>query len=607
MPIEQPNYAAVTLPRDQIPTAFTWNLQDLYPTEADWQTDADWIAAAPNLVAPFVGTLGKDGQTLLAWMRLCDEISLRAESMVGYAFRISDSDTADGHYQALRGKAMRVLVELRGAMSFAEPEIMALSDAQLDGFYAQVPDLHLYRRAIDESRRLKAHVLSPAEEKILAAASEMAATPESIGERFRDADLTFADAIDAQGKAHALTQGSFIPLMQSSDRTLRQSAFASLYGAFAGFRNTTAAILDGQIKQQRFFAQTRKFDNTLQASLANTNVPESVYHSLLTAVEAHLPTMHRYMALRQKLMDVDTLHMYDIYTPLVPDSRENYTYDQACAVCMQALAPMGQDYCDLLQTAFDSRWIDVYENKGKRSGAYSSGARPHPYVLLNHKDTLDCTFTIAHEMGHALHSYLSMQNQPVPYSDYVIFVAEVASTCNEVLLMQHLLAKATDRRARASLINYFLEQFRTTVYRQTMFAEFELLMNQKSEAGETLTADLLDEIYYDLNVKYYGTEMEVDRAIAGEWARIPHFFYNFYVFQYATGFSAAIALAMQILKEGEPAAQRMLRFLSGGCSADPITLLQQAGCDLSTPAPVEQALTMFAELVNEMEGLMADE
>ncbi len=599
------NFATTVVPRDQIPTDFTWNLADLYATESDWQADADFLTQSMVGIQDYTGKLGESGQTLLDWMRLCDALSLHAEAFAGYAFRLSDSDTANGHYQGLRGKAMRILVELRGAMSFAEPEMMAISDETLESFYAALPDLQLYRHAITESRRLRAHVLSPAEEKLLAAASEMANTPEAIGERFRDADLKFPDAVDSQSNTHSMTQGSFIPLMQSSDRVLRQSAFGSLYHSFADFRNTTAAILDGQVKQQRFFATARKFDNTLQASLAYTNVPEQVYHSLLTAVNNHLPTLHRYMDLRRQIMGVDQLHMYDIYTPLVPESRENYTYEQAKQVTLDALAPMGADYVALLEQAFSARWIDVYENQGKRSGAYSSGARPHPYVLLNHKDTLDCTFTIVHELGHALHSYLSMQNQPVPYSDYVIFVAEVASTCNEVLTMQHLLGKATDKMARASLINYFLEQFRTTLYRQAMFAEFELEINRQSEAGETLTADLLDQLYYDLNVKYYGANMVVDKEIAGEWARIPHFFYNFYVFQYATGFSAAIALAMGILEEGAPAADRMKQFLSGGCSTDPISLLKIAGIDMSSPEPVEQALAMFDKLVGEMESLMA--
>ena len=434
----------------------------------------------------------------------------------------------------------------------------------------------------------------------------MAESPEQIGSMFRDADLKFPEAVDANGEKHQLTQGSYIPMLQSADRVLRKSAFETLYHTFGSFKNTTAACLDAQMKQLIFFARARKYDSALDASLARTEVPVSVYTNLIQTVSDNLPYMYRYVRLRKKLMGLDELHMYDIYTTLVSDAEREITFEQAKQTVLEGLAPLGAEYRAMLEEGFANRWIDVYENEGKRSGAYSSGALPHPYVLLNHQNTLDSQFTLAHEMGHALHSYLSLKNQPTVYSDYVIFVAEVASTCNEVLLMRHLLSKTTDKRERAYLINYFLEQFRGTLYRQTMFAEFELMMSRRAEAGQALTADALCEMYYDLNKKYYGEDVVVDREIAMEWARIPHFFYNFYVFQYATGFSAAVAIANRILREGQPAVDDYLKFLSSGSTMDPISLLKIAGVDMASPAPINDALKIFDDLISEMEALCAE-
>ena len=432
----------------------------------------------------------------------------------------------------------------------------------------------------------------------------MADGPDAIFGVFHNADLRFPAVTDGAGAEQPLTDATFVPLLQSGDRTLRRNAFETYYATLGGYHNTLAATLDAQFKQLRFFANARRYPSTLDAALDATEVPVSVYDSLIESVHANLDKMYRYVALRRRLLGVDELHMYDVYTPIVPDVAEEIPFEQAKATVLDALAVLGEDYTAMLREGFDHRWLDVYPNVGKRGGAYSSGiARPHPYVLLNQTDDLDSQFTIAHEMGHAMHSYLSCKHQPVCTSDYVIFVAEVASTCNEVLLMRHLLRKSTDRRERAYLINHFLDQFKGTVYRQTMFAEFERELGRMAECGETLTADALDEKYLALNRLYFGPDMISDAQIALEWARIPHFYYNYYVFQYATGFSAAVALADRILREGEPAVADYKRFLSGGSSTDPISLLKLAGVDMSTPAPVGAALAMFGELVDELDAL----
>jgi oligoendopeptidase F len=496
-------------------------------------------------------------------------------------------------------------VAVAGASAFATPEIMAIDDETLDRFYRECPALETWRRSLYRIRRRKAHILSDKEEKLLAAAGEMADGPDAIGSALRNADLRFDDAVDADGGRHPLSAGTFGPLMESEDRALRKSAFENCYRGYGDFRNTVAATLDAQFKTLRFFAEARRYPTTLAAALDRTEVPESVYHNLIEAVHRNLDKMYRYVALRKRLLGVDELHMYDVYRPIIEGSDKKILFDEAKANVLDAMKILGDDYVALLNRAFGERWIDRYENEGKRSGAYSSGgARPHPYILLNHHDNLDSQFTLAHELGHSMHSWYSKENQPVSTADYVIFVAEVASTCNEVLLMNYLLNKTADKKERAALINHFLDQFKGTIYRQTMFAEFELMMGQMAEKGETLTADALCEKYKALNALYFGPDMVTDDKIALEWARIPHFFYNYYVFQYATGFSAAVAIAKRILKEGAPAVADYKRFLSGGSSQDPVSLLKIAGVDMSSPAPVNEALAYFGELLDEIEKLI---
>lgn len=591
--------------RSEVPEEMTWNLKDMFESDQAWMAEYEAIKEFPAKIAAFQGTLARSAQDLLAWFRLQDEIELRLGVLMGYASCKGDEDTGNSFYQDVRGKAMNVYVSIASAAAFATPEIMAIADETLDRFYAQQPELETYRRSLYQIRRRKDHILSPAEERLLASAGEMANASENIAGVFRNADQIFPDVTDSQGNVHPLTDATFVPLLTSPDRELRRRAFETYYKQLGQYKNTIAATLDGQFKQLCFFANARHYDSTIQASLDATEVPVPVYMNLIEAVHNNLDKMYRYVALRKKLLGVDELHMYDVYTPIVADADQAITYEQAKETVLEALQVLGDDYVDLLKEGFSNRWIDVYENVGKRSGAYSSGnSRPHPYVLLNHKDNLDCQFTLAHEMGHALHSYHSCKYQPVSTSDYVIFVAEVASTCNEVLLMRHLLKKTTDKKQRAYLINHFMDQFKGTVYRQTMFAEFELAMGKMAESGQALTADALCQKYHALNKLYFGPDMVSDDQIALEWARIPHFFYNYYVFQYATGFSAAVAIANRILKEGAPAVADYKKFLSGGCSTDPISLLKIAGVDMSSPEPVNSALALFGELVNEMEQLV---
>ena len=590
--------------RSEVPEAETWDLRDLYPTDEAWLAEYEDLKTMLERAAAFQGKLGKSAEDLLLWFRLQDEIQERLSRFHTYASCKSDQDTGNGTYQDFRGKAMGTYVAVLSACAFATPEIMAIDDDTLNLFYAAQPELLGYQRSLYQIRRRKAHILSPECEKLLAAAGEMADSPDRVSSTFRDADLTFPSVVDGEGKERTLTDATFIPMLMGSDRALRKTAFETYYARMNEFKNTLAATLDAQFKSLKFFADARGYESTLAASLDATEVPTEVYHNLISAVHDNLDKMYRYVALRKKRLGVDELHMYDVYTPIVADADSVIPYETAKETVLEALAVLGKDYTDLLKEGFDHRWIDVRENVGKRGGAYSTGSgKPHPYVLLNHKDNLDCHFALAHEMGHALHSYHSVTHQPTATSDYVIFVAEVASTCNEVLLMRHLLGKTTDPKERAYLINHFLDQFKGTVYRQTMFAEFELAMGRMVEGGQTLTADALSEKYLELNKLYFGPDMVSDPQIALEWTRIPHFFYNYYVFQYATGFSAAVAIADRILTLGESAVADYKKFLSGGSSTDPISLLKIAGVDMSSPAPVNAALKLFGELVDELEKL----
>ena len=589
--------------REEIPVEHTWATEDLYATDEAWEEDLAKMAAYGEEAAAYAGKLN-DSENLYNFLYADETAEVLISRLANYAMRKSDQDTRNSQYQAMVGKFRSAIVAISSQCSFATPEIMAISDEELDKFYAQKPELERYRRYLTDMRRRKAHTLSAAEEKILAAARSMSGAPSSIYSMFANADISFADAVDSEGNAHPVRQGTFVSLEESNDRELRKSAYESLYGSFNNYKNTAAGLLDAQNKQLKFYADARKYDSAFECALDQTNVPTSVYLNLIEAVHQNMDKMHRYVRLRKKLLGVDELHFYDIYTPLLEGVDKYIPIEEAKQTVYDALYPLGDDYRAVLKHAFENRWIDVYTNEGKRSGAYSAGATVHPFVLLNYSGTLDSQFTLAHEMGHAMHSYLSHKNQNPVDSDYVIFVAEVASTCNEALLMEYLLDKTTDKKERAYLINHYLDQFKGTIYRQTMFAEFELNIGRMVKEGKSLTADVLNAEYKRLNELYYGPDMVVDDNIAVEWARIPHFYMNYYVFQYATGYSAAIALSRRILSEGEEAVKDYLGFLSGGCSKSPIDLLKGAGVDMTSPAPVNQALELFGKLLDEMEELM---
>lgn len=592
------------LKRSEVPVENTWNLKDMYKSDKEWLEEYEALQKLPAKILKFKGQIGKDAAALLKYFKLNDELSIRMSMFTSYASQKSDEDTANNKYQDFEGKAMSVYVAVSSASAFAGPEIMAIPERKLNAFYKEKPALKVYKRNIDKIRKAAAHILSPAEEAILAGAGEMAGAAQKVNNVLIDADMKWPDVVDAKGKKHALTGGTFTVLLEDPNQKFRKQVFETYYDHLGEYKNTVAATLDGQFKALKFEANVRHYNSTLEAALDSTEVPTSVYLNLIDAVHDNLKPMYKYVRLRKKMLGVKDLHMYDVYAPIVKNAAKPVSFEKAKKTVLEALSVLGEDYTDLLKMGFENRWIDVYENEGKRGGAYSSGCGyPHPYVLLNYHNNLDSMFTLAHEMGHSLHTYHSVKNQPTNTNDYVIFVAEVASTCNEVLLMKYLLKNTTDKNERMYLINHFLDSFKGTIYRQTMFAEFELMMGRMVENGETLTADALCEKYLALNKKYFGPDMISDPGIALEWARIPHFFYDYYVFQYATGYSAAVAIANRILEEGEPAVKDYKKFLSGGCSQDPISLLKIAGVDMSSPEPVNSALKLFGELVDELEKL----
>ncbi len=588
--------------RDQIEEKYRWDLSSIFPDDAAFEAALEAAKELPAQFAAYQGKISQSAADLLAYLELDDQADLALTKLVNYAQRKSDEDTRESRYQDYSSQVMTLWVSLSSACAWFTSELLSLTEDQMEAFYAAEPGLEVYRRCLDVIFQQRAHVLSPAEEKLLAAAGDMANQPDNIFSLLNDADLTFPDAVDAQGKKHPVTHGSYVPLMMSTDRTLRESAYENLYSTYHQFRNTFAATLGAQNKQLKFFADARHYDSALEAALSGNEVPTEVYTNLIETVHSNMPAMYRYVGLRKEILGVDQLKFSDLYVPIVDECDLTFTYEEACDIILKALEPMGEDYLALVRKGLSERWVDVYETPGKRSGAYSAGGYGmHPVILMNFQGKLDDVFTLIHEMGHSIHTYLSCANQPVCYSDYVIFVAEVASTCNEALLTRYFLDHAKNERERAYFLNHFLEQFRATLYRQTMFAEFELKVSQLVASGAGVTADALCSMYKDLNRLYFGDGIELDDRIALEWARIPHFYYRFYVYQYATGFAAAIALSQRIVELGEQGREDYLGFLKGGSSKPPIELLRGAGVDMLSPKPVEDALAQFSDLVEEME------
>ena len=590
--------------REEIPAEAKWAIEDLYKNDSEWEADFTRLKERLPELSAYEGRLGESAQTLLSMQRLCDELNMIAEKVYVYANQRLHENTDNATYQNLSSRAQSLLVEMSERTSYIEPEIMELPEGTIERFLQENEELRVYGQYFENMIRQKSHVLPGEMEKLLASAGELAESPKDIFSMFNNADIRFPKITGEDGKEVEVTHGRFISLLQSKDQRVRREAFEALYSTYEKFRNTLAATYRANVKQEVFFARARKYGSDLEAALDGSHIPVSVYDNLIDVVHEQLPLMHRYVKIRKKLLGLDELHMYDLYTPMTENSGESFTFEEAKKTVLEGLAPMGEEYLSHLRDGFDHGWIDVYENQGKRSGAYSWGAYgTHPYVLLNFQGTLNDVFTLAHEMGHALHSWYSDETQPYIYAGYRIFVAEVASTCNEALLIHHLLKTAKDKKTKAYLINYFLEQFRTTLYRQTMFAEFEKITHGLQETGEALTAERLCSIYYDLNKAYFGEDICIDQQIEMEWARIPHFYTPFYVYQYATGFSAAIALSGKILKEGEAAVEQYKKFLKGGSSMYPLELLKLAGVDMEQKKPVEDALQVFSEYLDEMERL----
>ena len=588
--------------REEIDSKYKWDLSSMFPSDEAFEAGLEELKAyCPKLLA-FKGKISTSAQALVEFLQLEDQMNLLLYKIINYAERKSDEDTRVAKYQAYVANATSVYTQVGEATSWFAAELLAIPVESVEKFYAEVPALEFYRRKLNKILNQREHTLSAEEEALLARAEELAVQPTNIFSMFDDADLTFDDAVDSEGKTHKLTSGSFVPLLMNADRVLRESAFKQLYSRFGEFRNTSAAILTSQVKNLQFFSSSRKYASSLEAALAENEIPVEVYNNLIDAVHQNFPAFYKYVDLRKRVMGLDELHFWDVYTPLVDDVDMKFTYEEACDLIVKALAPMGEEYVNLVKKGLESRWVDVYETPGKRSGAYSAGGKGmNPVMLLNFQGGLDDVYTLIHEMGHSLHTYFSSHNQEITYSDYSIFVAEVASTCNEALLSHYLLEHETDPARHAYILNHFLEGFRGTIYRQCMFAEFERDISQMNADGVALNAEVLSERYGKLCAEYFGPGIELDEEIKLEWSRIPHFYYNFYVYQYCIGFSAAIALSQRILSEGEPAVKDYIGYLSGGCSKTPIELLRGAGVDMATPDPVNAALKYFGELVDQLE------
>jgi oligoendopeptidase F len=591
--------------RSDIAKEFTWDLESIYPSNDEWENSFKKIEQGLPELEALKGTLAQSGRALLKVLQTRDELFEELETLFVYASMRKDEDTTNSMYQGMYDRAMQLFVRASTVVSYIEPEILALPQATLDTFVKETPELSLYRQQLDDINRNRPHVRSAEVEAVLAAAGEISEVPDSIFSMIDNADLNLPQIQNEKGEEVPLTKGNYLVYIRSTDRRVRKEAFEGMHGTYLKQRNTIAATLAGQVKSNIFFSRQRNFGSSRERALARYNIPVSVYDNLVETVSEHIYLLNRYMKLRKRVLQLDELHMYDLYVPIVKETDDEISFDQASDTVVSALAPLGEDYTRILRRAFTDRWIDVYETPGKRGGAYSGGGyRTHPFILLNFQNKRDSMYTLAHELGHSMHSYFSRSHQPFQYGDYTIFVAEVASTLNEGLLTEYLLRNTDDPTVRLAILNHSLEGLRGTLFRQTMFAEYEQQIHSQAEQGQPLTADSLSAMYRALNEKFYGGEAVIDELIDIEWARIPHFYYNFYVYQYATGISAASALVQQILQEGPPAVQRYLAFLSSGSSDYSIELLKKAGVDMTSPEPVRQALHLFDSHLTQMEELL---
>ncbi|EOT29854.1 oligoendopeptidase F [Enterococcus saccharolyticus] len=593
--------------REEVAEASTWDLTKIFVDDAAFEVAFKELQAELKQASSYKGTLNKGGAAFLAALEYVLDVSRKLETLYVYSHLKNDQDTANTTYQALYARASSLLAQTSEAISWLEPELLTLSDETIWSYFDEEPKLEGYRHFVKQTVDNRAHVLPAEQEALLAAAGEIFGSPSNTFSVLNNADLVFPTIEGEDGEKIQLSHGIYGQLLESTDRRVREEAFKGLYSVYEQFRNTFASTLSANVKAHNYKAKVRKFASAREAALSSNHIPESVYDTLVDVVNQNLPLLHRYMELRKRLLNLDDLHMYDVYTPLLGEAPISYTYDQAVEKAIQALEPMGEEYLTVVKEAFNNRWIDVVENKGKRSGAYSSGAYDTlPYILMNWHDTLDQLFTLVHEMGHSVHSYFTRSNQPYVYGDYSIFLAEIASTTNENILTEHLLETETDPRVRAYVLNHYLDGFKGTVFRQTQFAEFEHFMHVEDAKGTPLTSEFLSESYGALNKKYYGEALADDPEIRLEWSRIPHFYYNYYVFQYSTGFSAASALAGKILSEGPAALERYLNYLKAGNSDYPIEVMKKAGVDMTQADYIEDAMKMFEQRLNELEALVEE-
>lgn len=591
--------------RNEIHTEYTWNLESIFPSNEDWEQRFKAIQSRLPQLEALKGTLAQSGQAFLKVLQTRDELFEALEQLYVYTSMRKDEDTTNSLYQGMADRATQLLVRASTVASYIEPEILALPQEKLEQFIQKTAGLALYRQQLDDLNRKRPHIRSTEVEAVLAAAGEVTGAPDDIFSMIDNADLKLPEITNEQGEKVQLTKGNYLIYIRSTDRRVRKEAFEAQHETFLKQRNTIAATLAAQVKTDIFYTRQRGYSTSRERALSRNNIPVSVYDNLVTTIAEHIPLLNRYLALRKRMLKLDDLHMYDLYVPIVEEVNDNINYEEARDTVIAALAPLGENYIKTLRTAFTQRWIDVFETPGKRGGAYSGGAYgTQPFILLNFQNKRDSMYTLAHELGHSMHSFYTRTNQPYQYGDYTIFVAEVASTLNEGLLTEYLLKNTSDRATRLAILNHSLEDIRGTLFRQTMFAEYEQQIHQQAEEGNALTADSLSQTYKALNEKYYGGETTIDDLISIEWARIPHFYYNFYVYQYATGISAASALVQQILHEGQPAVNRYLNFLSSGSSDYSIALLQKAGVDMTTPEPIKQAFQLFKSHLSQMEDLL---